>query len=172
MKTILLIIWHDLICNVPIYSLRRLYFVRILRNTIHRSSALHRNVRLFCHSGIDVGSCTTINRDVTLDGRGSLLIGNNVSISEGVKIVTASHSISSKSFDLVKKPVVIRDYVWICINAIILPGVEIGEGAVVAAGSVVTRNVPPYTVVAGNPAVYLKTRIGNLHYNPSWFAIL
>lgn len=66
--------------------------------------------------------------------------------------------ISSKNWDVVKtKPIVIRKHAWIGMNAIILKGVEIGEGAVVAAGAVVTKNVPPFTVVAGNPAVVVKT---------------
>jgi acetyltransferase-like isoleucine patch superfamily enzyme len=58
--------------------------------------------------------------------------------------------------DVLTAPVVIGDYVWICFNAIILKGVTIGEGAIVAAGAVVTKNVPCYTLVAGNPAIVIK----------------
>ena len=57
------------------------------------------------------------------------------------------------------KPIVIEDYVWIATGAMILPGVTVGEGAVVAAGSVVTKDVPPWTVVAGNPAREVKKRV-------------
>ena len=54
--------------------------------------------------------------------------------------------------DVIRKPIVIKDKAWIGFNSIILKGVTIGEGAIVGAGSVVTKDVPPYTIVAGNPA--------------------
>lgn len=86
-------------------------------------------------------------------------IGANVCISEGVRVLTASHDVSSPCFDLKRAPVVIKDFVWIAMGAIILPGVTIGEGAVVGAGSVVTKDVEPWTVVAGNPAKFIKKRV-------------
>ncbi len=115
-----------------------------------------------------IGEFTTINRSVTLDGRGGLKIGSRVSVSEGVKILTASHEVNSESFNLILKSVVIDDYVWIGANAIILPGVFVGYGAVVGSGSVVVKNVEPLTVVCGNPAKVVSIREGNLNYDPTW----
>ena len=63
--------------------------------------------------------------------------------------------------NVIMKPVVIEDRSWVGLNSIILKGIRIGEGAVVSAGSVVTKNVPPYTVVGGNPAKILKRIIKN-----------
>lgn len=86
-------------------------------------------------------------------------IGANVCISEGVRVLTASHDVSSPYFNLKRSPVVIKDFVWIAMGAIVLPGVIIGEGAVVAAGAVVTKDVEPWTVVGGNPARFIKKRM-------------
>ena len=74
-------------------------------------------------------------------------------------MLTGSHSLTSPTFDLITKPITIKDNVWVATGAIVLPGVTIGEGAVVAAGSVVTKDVEPWTVVGGNPAKFIKKRV-------------
>jgi len=78
-----------------------------------------------------------------------------------VQLLTGSHDVTSPHFDLVTKPILIHDNVWIATGAIILPGVIIGEGSVVAAGAVVSKNVDPWTIVGGNPAKFIKKRILN-----------
>lgn len=88
----------------------------------------------------------------------SVKIGNNVIISDSAYLCTAQHDIVDREFKLITAPIVIGDSAWIAARAIILPGVTIGEGAVVAAGAVVTRDVPPWTVVAGSPARIVKKR--------------
>lgn len=168
MKSALLFFWHSLFSDFPSYELRLFYFNFLLGNTCSNNSSLHRSIKLFCIGGVSIGERTTINRAVTLDGRGGLKIGNRVSVSEGVKILTASHEVNSESFNLILKPVFVEDYVWIGANAIILPGVLVGFGAVVGAGSVVVKNVEPHTVVCGNPAIVISTRVGNLNYDPTW----
>ncbi len=87
-----------------------------------------------------------------------ITIGKNCCIGEDVRLLTGSHDVASPRFDLVTKPIVIQDNVWVATGAIILPGVTIGEGAVVAAGAVVTKDVEPWTVVGGNPAKFIKKR--------------
>jgi maltose O-acetyltransferase len=153
---------------MPSYLIRYFYFRLVLRNNCSNSAALHRNIKLFVCGGISIGDQTTINRGVTLDGRGVLKIGNSVSISEGVKLLTASHDLDSFDFKQILKPVVIEDYVWIGVNSIVLPGVTLHKGAVVGAGSVVTRDVSPYTVVAGNPAKFIRNRRVIPSYTALW----
>jgi acetyltransferase-like isoleucine patch superfamily enzyme len=103
------------------------------------------------------------------------VVGNHVLIAHNVNIVdTNSHEIphierAERYIELITKgypvekasiqtaPITIEDYVWISFNATILKGVTIGKGAIVAAGAVVTKDVPPFTIVAGNPAVVVKT---------------
>jgi maltose O-acetyltransferase len=97
-----------------------------------------------------------------------LSIGKCVCINDGVKILTASHDVSDPGWSSIAKAIVIEDYVWIATNAIILPGVTLGRGAVVGAGAVVTKDVPPLGIVAGNPARLLdKCRVNHFDYQPT-----
>ena len=85
-------------------------------------------------------------------------LSDNATVSQGVKLCTASHDISSKIMELTYEPITIGANAWVAGWSIILPGVTIGEGAVVAAGAVVTKDVEPWTVVGGNPAKLIKKR--------------
>lgn len=97
-------------------------------------------------------------------------IGNNVCINDGVKLLSGSHDINDPKWKLIKKPIFIDDFVWIATNAIILPGVSIGKGAVIGAGAVVRRDVEPFTIMVGNPAKPLsKKREEIFRYNPCQF---
>lgn len=107
---------------------------------------------------IHVGSHVSINDLVILNARDHITIGNHVSISPGVIINTGGLKYQEPRGQRghTKAPVVIKDGAWICSGAIINPGVTIGEDAVVAAGAVVTKDVPARTVVGGVPAVAIK----------------
>ncbi len=105
-----------------------------------------------------IGRGTRINRGCCLDLRAPLLIGEHVSISPGVTILTTQHDWRVPGFPLQSRPVVIEDRVWIGMGATVLPGSRLGRGAVVAAGAVVSGTVPPLTVVAGVPARPVATR--------------
>jgi len=97
-------------------------------------------------------------------------IGDMVCINDGVILLTASHNVKDPLWQHIKAPIIIDDYAWVATNAIILPGVHIGKGAVVGAGAVVSKNVGAYEIVAGNPAhVLSKRRVENLQYNPCSF---
>lgn len=102
------------------------------------------------------GRCS-LNKNATLICRNKITIGNNVLIAQNVVIRDSDgHPINGK---IGTKPILISDNVWIATNAIILKGVTIGEGSVVGAGAVVTHDVPPHTIVAGNPAKVIKENI-------------
>ena len=120
---------------------------------------------------IQIGSNTVVNRYTYLDGRAPLRIGDNVNISHYTLIQTLTHDPQSSDFVSLEKPVIIEDYVWIGARALICPGVTIGEGAVVAAGAVVTRNVEPYFIVGGNPATFIRQRSHNLRYRTRYFPL-
>ncbi|WDZ80923.1 acyltransferase (plasmid) [Ensifer adhaerens] len=120
---------------------------------------------------IKIGDNSVINRCTYLDGRGPLYIGNNVSVSHHTLIHTVTHVVNSPYFHAVAKPVVIMDDVWIGARAIVLPGVTVGRGAVIGAGAVVTKDVPAYAVVAGNPARKVAERCRNLEYKMKYFPL-
>lgn len=117
---------------------------------------------------ITIGDYTHINRGCLIDGRGGIEIGNNVSVSYNVSVITGSHDVDSPTFFETDKPVRIGDNVWIGINATILPGVNIGKGAVIAAGAVVTKDVAPYAVVGGVPAKFIRERNHDINYHCLW----
>lgn len=109
-------------------------------------------------------------------GRVSMMLHDTVEINDyailndGVTILTASHDINSPFFSQVSSPITIGKYAWVCTNALLLPGVSIGEGAVVGAGAVISKSVDPYTVVVGNPArVLRRERNRELNYDPVAF---
>ena len=97
-------------------------------------------------------------------------IGSCVSINDGVVILTASHDIKDPEWRQVSKPVRIGDFAWIATGATILPGVQIGSGAVIGAAAVVSKDVPAYAAAVGNPAVIRENkRTLELRYNPVRF---
>ena len=109
---------------------------------------------------LSIGNNTSINYRTVISVESSVTIGNNCLIAEETKIFdNNSHGIDSRNRKMTVEdvsPIVIHDNVWIGMNSIILKGVTIGEGAVVAAGSVVTKDVAPMTLVGGNPARQIK----------------
>jgi len=119
-------------------------------------------------SKLVIGNDCTIGNHCSLDSRGGLTIGNRCNISSHTLFVSGKHNIHSPDFESCELSIVVEDYVWICTRSLILGGITIGEGAVVAAGAVVTRSVEPYTVVAGVPAKVIGKREKNLSYNPSF----
>ena len=113
---------------------------------------------MMCPEKLHIGSHVHINRNCMLDARGGLTIGNNVSVSHNVSFVTGSHDFNTPKFDYVDAPIVVEDNVWIGLNATILKGVHIGQGAVVAAGALVTKDIPPFEVWGGVPAKKIAER--------------
>ena len=106
---------------------------------------------------IRIGKNVWIQQGCTFMDRGGITIGDNVFIAPKVNLVTLNHSLApALRSATVAKPIVIEDGVWIGINSTILQGVTVGKNSVVGANSVVTHDVPPNTVVAGNPAKFVK----------------
>lgn len=104
---------------------------------------------------ISIGSGVTFNYGVYINSRDNIIIGNNVRISSYVTLETAYLDYrGSIPYKHLFKPIVIEDNVWIATKATILPGVTIGEGAIIAAGSIVTKDVPPNHIAKGCPATF------------------
>ena len=162
---------NHIIAHIPFYALRHFYYRVIMGINLGKKSSIHLNV--FIHGrNIQIGTTTTINRNCFMDGRGSLQIGNNVSISPHVHLITCDHEHQSRTFYFKAGKIIIEDYVWIGSRATILPNVKIGKGAVVCAGAVVTKDVSPYTIVGGVPAKLIGERTKDIDYKPehfSWF---
>ena len=128
---------------------------------------------VFRPKNLSLGRNTVIGRRCLMDCRGSTVtIGRNVNFGSRVVFVCAKHDIQSPTFQHSSHPITVKDYAWISLRATVLGGVTVGEGAVVAAGAVVTADVEPYTVVAGVPARAIGERTRDLRYDllhrPNW----
>lgn len=110
-------------------------------------------------SEIRVGRNVFINQNCTFYDLGGLSIGDDVMIGPNVSLITSSHPLapSERRDGVIARPIVIEKNVWIAAGAIVIGGVTIGENSVVAAGAVVTRDVPPDSLVAGNPARVVRS---------------
>ena len=122
------------------------------------------NGNFFCDYGynIEVGKNFYMNTNGVILDCGKVIIGDYVMIGPNVTLCTAGHPIDAATrytYEEFAKPIYIADKVWIGANVVVLPGVSIGFGAVVGAGSVVTKDVPENTVVVGNPARVVKENI-------------
>lgn len=149
---------------IPSHLFRKTLF-KLAGVKIGKKSFIHLGTRFYQPKGVSIGQGTIIGDCATLDGRAKLKIGNHVDIASQVMIYNAQHDIHSKHFDPIGKPVVIKDFCFIGPRAIILPGVTIEKGAVIAAGAVVTKNVPQKTIVGGVPARPIgKRNIKELNY--------
>jgi len=159
---------NHLFINTTPYSVRHWYLRRILGIVIGKESSIARNV-FITGNRITIGENSVINRGVYLDGRATLMIGNNVNISHQTLIQTLTHDAQNRDFIAIEKPVAIEDDVWVGARALICPGVRVGRGAVIGAGSVVPKDVPAYWIVAGNPAKKIGERSPELNYQSKYF---
>lgn len=117
---------------------------------------------------IFIGNRVFINAGCYFESQANITLMDDVIIGYGATILTTNHRFQDKKMSIwnqgvICEPVVIENDVWIGARAIILPGIRIGKGAVIGAGAVVTKDVSPYTVVAGVPARELKKRGENVH---------
>jgi acetyltransferase-like isoleucine patch superfamily enzyme len=142
---------------VPVHSFRLLIYI-LAGVKIGRGSHIHMGAQFFYPAGVEIGRGTVIGQNAFLDGRDSLIIGNNVDIASDVMIYNSEHDINSEDFAAIVAPVEIGDYVFIGPRVTILPGVKIGRGAVVAAGAVVTKDVGEFEIVGGVPSIVIGER--------------
>lgn len=153
------------IYNVSVFSCARIRarFWGIFMKKIGKDVYIMEGCKILNPTGIAIGDYSGINHHTDIGGRGGLTIGNHVMIGPYCQILTAVH----KSDDWKKpvtqqgiecKPVLIEDDVWIGTHAVILPGVTIGRGSIVAASAVVTKNVEEYSIVGGVPAKLIRYR--------------
>jgi acetyltransferase-like isoleucine patch superfamily enzyme len=156
---------NHLVAHIPSFRFRHAWYRRVLGIQLAKGAAVHLGCYVWFYGpgqlrrgGLAIGAHSRINRNCCLDARGSLRIGENVSISPDVTILSAFHPVDDPEFRVLTRPVRIEDYVFVGARATILAGVTIGRGAVVSAGAVVTRDVPPLAIVGGIPAKQIGER--------------
>jgi len=151
----------------------RCFFYRLAGIKIGRGSTIHTGARFYDPKNISIGDDTIIGEGAVLDGREKLVIGSHVAFASEVMVYNSEHVIDHEDFIAKDELVMIEDYCFIGPRAIILPSVKVGRGAIVGAGAVVTKDVPPFAIVGGVPAKTIgERRNKNLSYRlgrARWF---
>jgi acetyltransferase-like isoleucine patch superfamily enzyme len=163
-RSFILLFNNSILPFIPSQTIRH-FILRLQGLKRGKNSVIYNGFEIRKPKGITIGNSTLIGHRACLDGRNGLTIGNNVNVSAHVMIWTMQHDYNDKDFAASGGPVVIEDYAWLSSRSIILPGVHIGKGAVVAAGAVVTKDVEDYTIVGGVPAKKIGERSKDLRYN-------
>lgn len=148
----------------PALNRMKAFFLSQVGAKIGKRVVFYPGVWLAPGRNLVVGDDVDFALDVLVTTSGGVTIGDRTLIGYRTQILSSNHCIPEGKWRVFaagheSKPVLIANDVWIGANCLILPGVSIGEGAVVAGGSIVTKNVPPFAIVAGNPARILKMRV-------------
>ena len=160
--------WMDYeVARIPSHAVRYFIYRHVFCVKMAKKAIVYHGAEIRSPHRLEIGDGSIIGDNAILDARNGLKIGRNVNLSSNVSIYTMQHDHRSPVFATPVRDdygVKIGDRAWIGPNTIILHSVHIGEGAVVAAGAVVTKDVPPYAIVAGIPAKIIGTRNTNLTY--------
>jgi acetyltransferase-like isoleucine patch superfamily enzyme len=163
--SLLAYIYNGIVGRLPLHIVRELYLSCYL-GAFGRGTAVQMGCQFLNGRKVHLGERNVVNFGCLFDGRRYRIItGSDVSIGPEASILTLGHDPQSPEFALRGGDVTIGDRVWIGYRALVLPGVSIGQGAVVAAGAVVTKSVEPYTIVGGNPARLIGQRSRDLVYS-------
>ena len=157
----IMVIWRVLNATLfPLLGRRaRLWLLRLFGMKMERRALVYRSARIYAPWNLTLEDGVVIGPRCEVYNKEKVFVGYEVTISQDAFICTASHDITRKDQALIAKAIRINGYSWVAARAIIMPGVTIGEGVIVGAGSVVTKDVEPWTVVGGNPAKFIKKRV-------------
>lgn len=122
-------------------------------------SLIYRSVRVYAPWNLRVGNLSCVGPGVELYCKAPIALGDNTVISQGAYLCTASHDVASPVMAPTAAPIAIGNGCWVAARAAILPGVTLGDGAVVGLGAVVARPVPAFAIVVGNPARVVRQRV-------------
>jgi acetyltransferase-like isoleucine patch superfamily enzyme len=151
---------------IPSHHIRNILLVVIFKMDISKRTVIYGGFEIRAPWNISIGEGTIIGDEAKLDGRCGITIGKNVNFSTGVWIWTLEHDLNDPYFGTTNKggEVIIGDRVWLSCRTVVLPRIRIGEGAVVAAGAVVSKDCDAFKVYGGIPAKAISNRNNNLCY--------
>jgi putative colanic acid biosynthesis acetyltransferase WcaF len=149
--------WLFFQTTLPWPSSLRSALLRLFGARIGQGVVIRANVNISFPWRLHIGDHVWIGEEVMILSLAQVTIESHVCISQRAFLCTGSHDHKKASFDLITKPITLRQSSWVAAQAFIAPGVEVGQGSVVSAGSIVMANVPEHTLVRGNPATKIKS---------------
>jgi putative colanic acid biosynthesis acetyltransferase WcaF len=152
-------------------SMHRRLLLRLFGAKVGKSVVIKPGVKVKFPWRLKIGDHSWIGEDVWLDNLADVDIGANVCISQGAYLCTGSHDWGAPKFDLIVNAIKIEDDAWVAANATIGPGVTISEGAVLGLSSTTTKNLEPWSIYAGSPAMLVRKRVINGREPPSKWAL-
>jgi len=160
-------IWEQLynifINKIPSHTIR-LAWLRLGGARIGKGSTIWRHTEVLGMDGLQIGEDTCIGWHCQIDARSGLRFGNHVTVASHTIVISGGHDLQAPEFWAFGAPIAVEDYAWITTRAILLPGAHIGEGAVVSTNTAVAKPIEPYTIVGGEGARVLGTRVRGLKY--------
>lgn len=136
----------------------RCFILRIFGAKLHKTTNIYASVKIWAPWNLEMGAYSTLGPQVDCYNQGKITIGDHTTISQKAYLCASTHDFTDVKNNLILKPIIIEDQVWVAAVAFIGPGTRIQQGAVVGACSAVFKNVDAWTVVGGNPAKFIKQR--------------
>lgn len=142
-----------------LFNSYRIFILRLFGAQVSYQSVVHASVKIWAPWNLEMHPYATLAPYVDCYNPGKITVNAYSTVSQKAYLCAASHDISLSHHPLITAPITIEDQVWVAADAFIGPGVTLGQGSVIGARTVVFKNVDPWTVVRGNPAVFVKERI-------------
>ena len=136
----------------------RASLLRLFGATIGQGVHVYPKVKIWAPWNLMIGDDVGVGDDATLYSMATITIGARATVSQGAYLCCGTHDYNDPTMQLITKPIAVGAEAWVCAEAFVCPGVTIGEGGVVGARAVVSKNIPDWTVWAGNPCVQRGTR--------------
>jgi putative colanic acid biosynthesis acetyltransferase WcaF len=141
------------------FSKLKVFILRLFGAKIGKNVIIKPNVNIKYPWRLFIDDNTWIGESVWIDNLDNVIIGKNACISQGALLLNGNHNYKKTSFDLIIKPITIKDGAWIGAKSVVTQGVIVGQHAVLTVGSVASNNLDDYGIYKGNPAIKVKTRI-------------
>lgn len=137
----------------------RCFVLRFFGAKIGKSNFIYPDCKIWAPWLLETEDVVTIGSGAEIYNPGMVYLGHHTIISQGAYLCGATHDYNSKEFTYLKKKIITESYVWICARAVVLPGVVCKEGSVLGASSITNKNLSSWSIYAGNPAVFIKSRV-------------
>jgi len=137
----------------------KLILLRLFGAKVQNSSMVYSSVRIYMPWKLQMAEYACLAPEVDCYNVDWIILGANSTVSQKSYLCTASHDIYKTNLPLITAPIIIEDQAWVAADVFVGPGVTVGQGAVVAARSVVVKDVEPWTIVGGNPSKFIKKRV-------------